>query len=203
MRPALKAGLCYLLASLSVALFYNITFFGHALVPLPSPVALTGPFFYYLAGFNHTSPQAQVIWWILSFILAGGFWLLSLSLGARILKVRLRVLPIIPLTSLLYLLPFPWLLWVHGQSPEGPSLIALQESILIRKGLYWQVTGVESFLNIVFFILGLGASFWQLTLIRKDLGQGIGRTVILFALASAMALLMTSTMASLIYTVFF
>ena len=140
---------------------------------------------------------------MVSFLLAGGFWLVSLGLGAKILKVQLRALPQLPLTSLLYLLPFPWLLWVHGLSPEGPSWLALREAILIRKGLYWQVDGIEGPLNLIFFVLGLFVSFWQFTLIRKDLGQGVGRTVILFALASATALLMTSLAATLAYAVLF
>ena len=200
---AFKASLCYLLVSLSVALYYNITFFGQALVPLPSPVALTGPFLYYLAGFNHSSPQAQVVLWMLSFLLAGGFWVLSLSLGAKILKVQVRVLPRIPLTSLLYLIPFPWLLWVHGQSPQGPSLAALRESILIRKGLYWQVLGVEFYLNLAFFILGLLVSLWQVFLLRKDLDQGLGKALGLLTLAGVLSVLMASTVASFIYSVFF
>lgn len=152
-----------IVVSVSVALFYNITFFGQAVLPLPSPLVTGGCLLYYLAGFNQTAPLLQVLLWIASFLVTAGLWLAALHkfLGARQLA-RLS------LASLSLVLPLPWLVWVHAATAEGPRLEALVQAILVRKGLYWNSSGSEPVLNAVFWALAslsLGLELW---LLKRD-----------------------------------
>ncbi len=79
-----------LTASVSVALYYNITFFGKALVALPSVPVASGCVFYYLCAFNTAPPVAQVVLWMLSFLLSGWIWWAALgeSVGTLVLLRR-------------------------------------------------------------------------------------------------------------------
>jgi hypothetical protein len=184
------------LASISVALYYNITFFGKAVVALPSFPVTAGCLLYYLAAFNTTPPVAQVLLWMGSFTLSGWLWWWAV---AKLVKTpwggsspltkdaisRLRLLPII------YTLPLPWLLWVHAQSAAGPSLAALRASILVRDGLYWSSQGSELFLNALFAVLALGETLATLRVLR---GGGENRWLRVLA---AFFLAGTATMAAL------
>lgn len=154
------ASVTLVLASISVALFYNITFFGKTLVALPSPPVAAGCLLYYLSAFNSTPPVAQVVLWMVSFLLCGWLWWGALYVawtsrfgsGEAWGEGVSRGLWLWPLV---YLIPLPWLLWVHAQSPEGVSLAALQASILVRDGLYWNSQGSEGWLNFLFVVLAL------------------------------------------------
>lgn len=176
------------LASISVALYYNITFFGKAVVALPSFPVAAGCLFYYLAAFNSTPPVAQVLLWIGSFVLSGWLWWLALEkvVGSRWgagdpisleARRRLRVLPAI------YVLPLPWLLWVHAQSSAGASWQALRASILVRDGLYWSSQGSEVYLNGLFALLALLETLATLYVLRHTRDSSWGRILMAFFLA--------------------
>lgn len=197
-RPLLDALLAVvglLLASVSVALYYNITFFGQAVVALPSVPVAGGCLLYYLSAFNSTPPVAQVKLWMASFLLAGGLWWVGLSTVARRFKTplspkvqrRLRLLP------WLYLPPLPWLLWVHAQSPSGLSLQALKAAILVRDGLYWSTQGSEAILNALFLTLASTETVATLLILRQERTWGGG--LLLGALAGPVTLVVLCALA--------
>lgn len=191
------ASLGVLLASISVALYYNITFFGKAVVALPSVLVAGGCLFYYLSAFNNTPPQVQVMLWMVSFLASGWLWWMALGKGSRMLKSDLTPASLRKLSWLpwLYLPPLPWLLWVHAQSPEGLSLRALVDAILVRDGLYWNSQGSESWLNALFLMLaGLETG---LTVVILKQQRDWGRTVLLLGLAGTGALLALCALAEI------
>jgi hypothetical protein len=156
-----------LTASVSVALYYNIAFFGKALVALPSVPVAGGCLFYYLCAFNTTPPLAQVLLWMLSFLLSGWLWWAAL---ARTLPQG-GPPPRRGATLLLYALPLPWLLYIHALSPRGLSGLALRDAILVRDGLHWNSAGSEVWLNALYLILAMAESVATLWLLKRDSGE--------------------------------
>lgn len=148
-----------LVASISVALYYNITFFGKALVALPSLPVASACLFYYISAFNTTTPTAQVALWMLSFAIAGvlcwGCLKLALTRWGTEEGAVERCVGRVQASLWVYALPLPWLLWVHAQSPQGPSWEALQGAILVRDHLHWTSEGSEWWLNGLFLTLAL------------------------------------------------
>ena len=197
LRDALLAVAGLLLASVSVALYYNITFFGQALVALPSVPVTGGCLLYYLSAFNTTPPVAQVKLWMASFLLSGGLWWVVLSAVARLRKTplspqaqrRLRWLP------WLYLPPLPWLLWVHAQSASGLSLQALKGAILVRDQLYWNTQGSEAVLNTLFLALATLETVATLLVLRQERTWGVG--LLLAAVAGPVTLVAVCALAQI------
>lgn len=176
-----------LVASIAVALYYNITFFGKALVALPSLPVASGCLFYYLSAFNTTAPIAQVALWMLSFAVAGvlGWGCLKLALtrwGTEATTVETCVRRV-QASLWVYALPLPWLLWVHAQSPHGPSWKALQGAILVRDHLHWSSEGSEWWLNGLFLMLAL----LETSLAVGSIHQACGRWKMTFLTISATA----------------
>lgn len=118
----------YGLLGFSLGLYYNLTFFGAAALPMAEPVSLLAPLLYYLAGSVHLAPGPQALAWIGSFLLAGWFWLAALELLTRRPAVRGTLL-----SPALLLIPIPWLLYLHGAGPAGFSWQTCQQAILVRK----------------------------------------------------------------------
>lgn len=166
-----------LVASVSIALYYNITFFGKALVALPSLPVASGCLLYYLSAFNTTSPIAQVALWMLSFGLVGAFWwyLLNLALQRFCRGVaqekRAWAVSRVQRALWVYSLPLPWLLWVHAQSPEGASSEALIGAILVRDRLYWNSVGSENVLNALFLVLAATESALSVWAVHRACGR--------------------------------
>ncbi len=190
-------------ASISVALYYNITFFGKALVALPSLPIAAACLFYYLSAFNTTPPVAQVILWMASFVIAGPLWWLGLSVtlqrfaatdSTRFVAFQSRVQNYL----WLYAFPLPWLLWVHAQSPNGPSWDALRGAILIRDHLYWTSFGTENWLNVIY--LGLAGTESVLTVWAVHQSTlDWKRSLVVVSLASLVALLGLCALAQLLF----
>ena len=197
LRDALLAVVGLLLASVSVALYYNITFFGQAIVALPSIPVAGGCLLYYLSAFNTTPPIAQVKLWMASFLMAGGLWWMGLSAVARRLSFslppraqrRLRWLP------WLYLPPLPWLLWVHAQSPSGLSMQALKGAILVRDGLYWNTQGCEAILNVLFLTLASLETMATLFVLKQE--RSWKTSLLLIALAGPATLVALCALAQI------
>lgn len=118
----------YGLLGLSLGLYYNLTFFGAAAMPMAEPVSLLAPLLYYLAGSVHLAPGPQALAWIGSFLLAGWFWL-----GALELLTRRSAAWGTLLSPTLLLPPIPWLLYLHGAGPGGFSWQTCRTAILVRK----------------------------------------------------------------------
>lgn len=160
------------LASVSIALYYNITFFGQALLVLPSFPVAAGCLFYYLSAFNTTPPVAQVVLWMVSFNVAGWLWWWTIGklwstrwgLNTDLPLLARRKLQLLPL---IYVLPLPWLLWVHAQSVSGPSWVAFSKAILNRDGLYWSSQGSEVWLNVIYFLLATIETVATLGILRR------------------------------------
>ena len=125
---------------LSLGLYYTITYYGRALVPLPGFVALGAPFMYYVAVDEQYSTVVQAWLWMLVFPVAGLLWRLSL-VGASKYAARAADLEVRPTRRRLgevsvrlwytcwpLLLPVPLLLWLVG-TPSGrwswPDFIAV------------------------------------------------------------------------------
>lgn len=189
------ASLGLLLASISVALFYNITFFGKALVALPSVLVTGGCLLYYLSAFNTTPPHLQVALWMVSFLISGWIWWEVLKKSSERWKPELtgstrRKLAWLPW---LYLPPLPWLLWVHAQSSTGLSLQALVDAILVRDRLYWSSQGSETWLNALY--LGLAALETVLTFALLKRERKLTPTLLLMSLAGSASLLVLCALA--------
>lgn len=192
-----------LVASISVALYYNITFFGKALVALPSLPVTAACLLYYLSAFNTTPPGAQVLLWMLSFAIAGSLWWLCLSRALQYdsneeTSRRSEIIRRVQRTLWLYALPLPWLLWIHAQSSEGPSLEALRGAILVRDNLYWNSQGSQSWLNALYLTLATLETFWT----GRELYQTSKRwktTFLMVSLAGSAALLTICALAQLFF----
>lgn len=203
--PQLLSLLLLLLASISVALYYNITFFGKAVVALPSFPVAGGCLFYYLAAFNTTPPVAQVVLWMASFVISGWLWWWVVGrvwshsrVGAgaalppvRQVQLRAALLP--------YLLPLPWLLWVHAQSATGPSLDALRAAILVRDGLYWTSHGSELRLNLLFLLLAVVETLTTLAVLHRSGMASRARVMAVFLVAGLVSLTLLCGLAQLAF----
>lgn len=120
----LLGALVYGLIGLSLGLFYDVTFFGRAAWPLPHPLALTAPALYYVS-LSYGLDQAQKsVWWLAAFPVAGGLWLLSGWLAAKVMRAKVTAGDLLR-ASLLGALPLlvlcPWLVWTHALTPHGPT----------------------------------------------------------------------------------
>ena len=118
----LLACFCDLLLGLSLGLYYTITYYGRALLPLPGFVALGAPLMYYVAVDERFSTVYQAWLWMICFPLTGLVWRLTLSFLPRLLRqpgptfaaVSARLWHVArPL-----LLPLPLLAWLVA-SPAG------------------------------------------------------------------------------------
>lgn len=193
-----------LVASVSIALYYNITFFGKALVALPSLPVASGCLLYYLSAFNTTTPIAQVALWMLSFGLTGAFWwhLLNLAMqrfcGGVAEEKRACAVSRVQRSLWLYALPLPWLLWVHAQSPEGASIDALIGAILVRDRLYWNSVGSENVLNALFLLLAAAESALSVWAVHQACGRP-GPTTISLAGAGLALLLLVCLLAQIFH----
>lgn len=125
------AAVLYPLLGVALGLYYNLTFFGAAALPMPEPVSLLGPMLYYLAGSVHLPPREQAIAWVASVALAGILWLAALFFMAT--REGRRVPWRTVLSPALLLLPAPWLVYLHGTGPRGFSWDACFTACLIRK----------------------------------------------------------------------
>jgi hypothetical protein len=189
----------YALASISVALYYNITFFGKALIVLPSFPVAGGCLFYYLSAFNTTPPVAQVVLWIVSFLFSGLVWCGLLGMVDRRLgptRIVTQAWPKLFLLPLLYALPLPWLLWVHALSSEGLSLSALKAAVLVRDGLYWSSQGSEPLLNGLFALLALLETALTLVWLRR---YAHGRFMLIFLISGTGLMVVLCAAASLAF----
>jgi len=110
--------------AVSLGLFYTVTYYGRAAVPLPYPAALLAPFFYYLSLSSRLSAEAQAAWWVLSFMAAGWVWVGTLWALARRVGLSANVEGIflsVALGAIPLLLPAPWVGWALAQTPAGAS----------------------------------------------------------------------------------
>jgi hypothetical protein len=116
------AGVTDLLLGLSLGLYYTITYYGRALLPLPGFVALGAPFMYYVAVDEQYSTVVQAWLWMLVFPLAGLLWRLSLVHVPRLAVLRggpARV-TLGGVSARLWhtcwplLVPIPFLTWIVG-----------------------------------------------------------------------------------------
>lgn len=182
-----------LVASISVALYYNITFFGKAVVALPSVPVASGCLFYYLCAFNTTPPLLQVVLWMGSFVLSGWLWWFALDRVFPGLSSHRRWRSL-----LIYALPLPWLLWIHAQSPAGMSWDAFLSAILVRDNLYWNSEGSEKTLNALYLGLAAFETFDTLILCQRVSGQNWRSVLVRFTLASLACLATLCLTANLI-----
>lgn len=111
-----------LLLGLSLGLYYTITYYGRALLPLPGFVALGAPLMYYVAVDERFSTVYQAWLWMICFPLTGLVWRLTLPFLPRLLRqpgpgfveASARLWHVTwPL-----LLPLPFLAWIVA-SPSG------------------------------------------------------------------------------------
>lgn len=159
----------YPLLGLSLGLYYNLTFFGAAALPLPEAVSLLAPLLYYLSGCIHLSPAAQASAWISAFLVAGLIWLGCLELVARRAGFR-PGLGVVASPTLL-LLPAPWMAWLHGLtwSESSTALVVAEQFLqacLVRKFTRTplQLAGATEHLSTLMLTLGFvaaGVAFWQ------------------------------------------
>lgn len=134
------AALTDLALGLSLGLYYTVTYYGRALVPLPGFVALGAPFMYYVAVDEQHSTVIQAWLWMLVFPLAGLLWRLTLVYvprllpGAAVSEDRPARLKLGEVTARVWhtgwplLAPIPLLMWLVG-TPSGrwswPDFIAV------------------------------------------------------------------------------
>ncbi len=149
----------YPLLGLSLGLYYNLTFFGTAALPIPEAVSLLAPLLYYLSGCIHLSPAAQASAWMAAFLVAGLIWLGCLELVAR--RARFRPSLGVVASPALLLLPVPWMAWLHG-----PTWSAFLQACLVRKFTLTplQLAGATEHLSTLMLALGFvaaGMAFWQ------------------------------------------
>lgn len=113
---------------LSLGLYYTITYYGRALVPLPGSVALGAPFMYYVAVDEQYNTVVQAWLWMLVFPVAGLLWRLTLvgasRVGAKVANPEAPPTALAEVSARLWhacwplLLPIPLLLWLVG-TPSG------------------------------------------------------------------------------------
>lgn len=113
---------------LSLGLYYTITYYGRALLPLPGFVALGAPFMYYVAVDEQCNTVIQAWLWMAIFPLTGLLWRTGLAWVPRVWgKANLEVRPTRSETDLEVrptrcywplLVPIPLLMWLVGR-PGG------------------------------------------------------------------------------------
>lgn len=130
------AAVADLLLGLSLGLYYTITYYGRALVPLPGFVALGAPFMYYVGVDEQYSTVVQAWLWMLVFPLTGLLWRLCLAYvpSLRIFGGRATRLTLAQVSTRLWhtcwplLAPLPVLIWLVG-TPSGhcswPDFVAV------------------------------------------------------------------------------
>ena len=123
---------------LSLGLYYTITYYGRALVPLPGFVALGAPFMYYVAVDEQYNTVVQAWLWMLVFPVAGLLWRLSLvgvsRYAAKAADLEVHPTRLAEICARLWhtgwplLVPLPLLTWLVG-TPSGqwswPDFIAV------------------------------------------------------------------------------
>lgn len=149
----------YPLLGLSLGLYYNLTFFGAAALPLPEAVSLLAPLLYYLSGCIHLSPTGQASAWVLAFLVAGLTWLCCLELVAR--RAGFRPSLSVVASPALLLLPAPWMAWLHG-----PTWSGFLQACLVRRFTLTplELSGATEHLSTLMLTLGsiaAGVAFWQ------------------------------------------
>ncbi|NPV46758.1 MAG: hypothetical protein HPY69_07360 [Armatimonadetes bacterium] len=138
-RAVVFASLFDLALGLSLGLYYTITYYGRALLPLPGYVALGAPFAYYVAVVEDYSTVVQAWLWMLCFPLAGLLWRLGVAYVPGLVSAEYRAIrrPFGSVTARLglscwpLLLPIPTLAW-HVGRPEGHWAWADFVSVCLR-----------------------------------------------------------------------
>ncbi|MHB8996094.1 MAG: hypothetical protein ACYC63_12680 [Armatimonadota bacterium] len=113
---------------LSLGLYYTVTYYGRALVPLPGFVALGAPFMYYIAVDEDYSTVVQAWLWMFVFPVTGLLWRLALvyvpRMGAKAADLEVRPMRLSEVSARLrytcwpLLVPIPLLIWLVG-TPSG------------------------------------------------------------------------------------
>lgn len=178
------------LLGVSLGLYYNLTFFGAAAVPMPEPVSLLGPLLYYLSGGIRLQPSLQAAFWVIAFAVAELIWLGALELAARRrgFSPNLGVVA----SSALLLLPAPWMLYLHGTGPQGFSLGNCLEACLVRRfGLSpLSLQNATEGLSSIMLTLGCLAVLLATRQWYQAAGRQAGRAVVTWVGAALAALVM-------------
>jgi hypothetical protein len=180
--------------AVSLGLFYTVTYYGRAAVPLPYPAALLSPFFYYLSLNSRMSAEAQAAWWVLSFVVAGWVWIGTLRAWARRVGLSVNVGSVsfsVALGAVPLLLPAPWVGWALAQTPAGASWEQFIAACLRR-----EFTGAPVALTPVYFTAALVALAVEVALLRRHAACPLRRVLLWIGASLAVAAALTALLAA-------
>jgi hypothetical protein len=180
--------------AVSLGLFYVVTYYGRAAVPLPYPAALLSPFFYYLSLSSRMSAEVQAAWWVLSFVAAGWVWIGTLQTLARRMGLSANVGGIsisVALGAAPLLLPAPWVGWALAQTPAGASWEQFVAACLRR-----EFTGAPVALTPVYFTAALMALAVEVALLRRQAACPTRRVLLWIGASLVGATVLTALLAA-------
>ena len=193
----MAAGLADLGLGLGLGMYYTVTYYGRAALPLPGFVALAAPFQYYVLVDERQDTVVQAWLWLACFPFVGLVWRVALGAVARVMGLSVRgreVARAIWWSAAPLLLPIPALMWLLGQADGGGYEWAAFVGACLRRrfayGAGW-LTPTYFALAAVAFVLELRA-LWRLgtgaTAARRVLWIG-GAAAALVGVVSGVGLL--------------
>jgi hypothetical protein len=123
---------------LSLGMYYTVTYYGRALLPLPGFVAMGAPFEYYLIVGEVQDTVAQAWLWMSCFPAVGLMWRGALWAVAKLGRVTVTSRAIVAgmwHCSWPLLVPAPFLLLALGSGDDGFSWHALTDACLRRRSM--------------------------------------------------------------------
>jgi hypothetical protein len=177
----------------SLGLLYTVTYYGRAALPLPYPVGLLAPFFYYVSMSSSMSSEAQAVWWIWGFLVAAAVWIVTLKATARLLRLPASLRDVvlsIAVSAVPLLLPAPWAGWVIAQTSEGASWKQFIAACLRR-----EFAVAPAGLNPVYIIAALLALAIEITLLRRRAACKISRALLWLGVSLPVAAVLTTLLA--------
>lgn len=202
-RPAQTAWWCWGAAALmdlglglSLGMYYTVTYYGRAAIPLPGFVALGAPFQYYVLVDEQQDTVIQAWLWMACFPFVGLLWRGTLALLGRCMRLPVRgkaLAGAVWATTWPLLLPIPALVWMLGQADAG----GLQWEAFVGACLRRQFVANAAWLTPVYFALALVAlalelrALWRLAAgatVAKRLAWIAGAVVVLVGVVSGVGL---------------
>ncbi len=173
---------------MSLGCYYTAVYYGRVGVLLPTPVALTAPFLYYLSAQGVDDTRVQTLLWEAAFLLCGAVWAVALWGFGRIASAPVPWAPLffrLSLAGLPLQAPLSWMVWLFGSTPDGWSGEQFLH-VCLREA--W--VGATPWMHAAYLLCAALALAWEIHVLRALFRPGAGRVALFAAGVLTLSLLL-------------